>query len=247
MTSMQAACAALCALAGCGNDIGHSSNVEPDASGPPGSPLVTVSAPRANDAYYPSDTVQIVFTVTDDDAATVTCAVDAIAETTVPIARDLTVSTGGSGTAAWSLAQVAPGTYRARVACSDANALEGLGLSGTFTVTPPPQQVSYATQIQPLWNASCTSTACHDAQAPAGMLDLTSARSYAALYDVASGDCATTKLVKPGAPDQSYLVHKLVGSGPCFIGTRMPKSAPAFSAAQIQLIRDWIVNGAPNN
>jgi hypothetical protein len=47
--------------------------------------------------------------------------------------------------------------------------------------------------------------------------------------------------------ERSYLRFKLQGSGPCFIGTRMPKAASALSAAQLQMVRDWIYNGAPNN
>jgi hypothetical protein len=63
---------------------------------------------------------------------------------------------------------------------------------------------------------------------------------------VKSIQCTELDLVKPGAPDQSYLVFKLQGSGSCFQGSRMPKSAP-LSTAEIQLVRDWIANGAPNN
>jgi hypothetical protein len=53
--------------------------------------------------------------------------------------------------------------------------------------------------------------------------------------------------VLPGQPDQSYLTFKLQGSGPCFSGVRMPRGSTALSATQMQLIRDWITNGAPNN
>jgi hypothetical protein len=69
------------------------------------------------------------------------------------------------------------------------------------------------------------------------------------LVGVAAGEmpCTTYKLVAPGLPDQSYLVLKLQGSSACFSGSRMPKGMPALTAAQIQLVRDWIANGAPNN
>ena len=53
--------------------------------------------------------------------------------------------------------------------------------------------------------------------------------------------------MRAGQPDQSYLVWKLQGSGGCYSGSRMPKGASALSASNLQLIRDWIANGAPNN
>jgi hypothetical protein len=59
--------------------------------------------------------------------------------------------------------------------------------------------------------------------------------------------CRAAKLVEPGMPERSYLVFKLQSSGPCFQPTRMPKGAATFSTAQLQLVRDWIANGAPNN
>jgi hypothetical protein len=147
----------------------------------------------------------------------------------------------------WTLSGVAAGTYRARVACTDKNNLTGVGLGATFTVSAPPQDVHYATQLQPIWTATCTGSACHDATQPQSGLNLTASASFAELVNVASGDCPSEKLVEPGHPERSYLVQKLQGSGSCFIGTRMPKAAPALSTAQIQLVRDWIVNGAPNN
>lgn len=78
-------------------------------------------------------------------------------------------------------------------------------------------------------------------------LDLTAARAYAAIVNVTASQCSSEKLIAPGAPDQSYLIAKLVGTGTCYTGSRMPKTEPAFSAAQIQLFRDWTANGAPNN
>ena len=86
---------------------------------------------------------------------------------------------------------------------------------------------------------------CHDATLPAEDLALTAAESYGALVGQASSQCPSTKLVEPGAPEASYLVKKLQGSGECFIGSRMPKPPETFSDAEIQLVRDWIFNGAP--
>jgi len=62
-----------------------------------------------------------------------------------------------------------------------------------------------------------------------------------------SSACNAYKRVRPGLPDQSYLLWKLAGSGPCLAGVRMPKGAAALPAAEISLIRDWITAGAKNN
>ncbi|MBA3394759.1 MAG: hypothetical protein H0T89_19085 [Deltaproteobacteria bacterium] len=133
--------------------------------------------------------------------------------------------------------------------CTDQNALAGVGVSQVFTVSPPAQAVSFAT-VKDIFVASCTSMACHDSTQPAGALDLTATRAYASLVGtgggVPSGDCPATLLVKPGSPDQSYLVHKLQGDGPCFFGSKMPKGA-TLPAEKIQQIRDWIATGAPSN
>ena len=76
---------------------------------------------------------------------------------------------------------------------------------------------------------------------------LTAASSYAELVGVASRQCPTNQLVAANAPSESYLVIKMQGSGSCFKGTRMPKPPESVSAAELQLVRDWIANGAPRN
>ena len=118
-----------------------------------------------------------------------------------------------------------------------------------FTITPPPQQVSFATQLQPILTASCDGAQCHDANQPQQGLSLITGAAYAALVNVNSteGSCTGYKLVAPSKPDQSYLMFKLTGTGACLSGSRMPKAAAALTATQLQLFRDWIANGAPNN
>ena len=107
--------------------------------------------------------------------------------------------------------------------------------------------VSLSGQVQPIFTKSCTGNGCHAGATPAQGLDLSSASSaYANIVNVASSQCAATKRVLPGAPDQSYLVWKLKGTGACFVGSRMPKGQPLSSADQ-NTIQSWISLGAPNN
>ena len=107
--------------------------------------------------------------------------------------------------------------------------------------------LSFAGQVQPILTANCGGAACHSGNKPAQGLDLGSAAaSYAALVNVASAQCTTTKRVLPSQPTMSYLIWKLQGSGTCFTGSRMPKGAP-LSAADMGTISAWIASGAPNN
>jgi hypothetical protein len=233
---------AFCLMAACGNDVG----VQPDASGPPGSPIVMVTSPRTGDAFYPTETVRVEWTATDEDAS-VSCDVTTTGSSPITIASKVAAMSGKQTSVSWSLSGVTAAAYQVRVACADANKLVGNGVSPMFVVSGLPQNVSFASQIQPLLTASCTSMACHDAIQPQQGLDLVTGHAYAQLVSVASTECSTSMLVKPGAPSDSYLVVKLAGGGTCSTGSRMPKAATAWSSDQIQLVRDWIANGAPNN
>jgi hypothetical protein len=97
-----------------------------------------------------------------------------------------------------------------------------------------------------LGRTSCIT--CHTDQGrnPAGGLNLR-ADPYAALVNVPSREKPQLMRVQPGAPDNSYLIHKLEG-GPDILLLRMPANGPPYlTAAQILVIRRWIENGAPND
>jgi len=89
---------------------------------------------------------------------------------------------------------------------------------------------------------------CHNAVgAPFNGLNLTSAVSYGNLVGVASRGRPALLRVAPGAPEASYLVHKLDGR-PGIAGERMPRgTGPFLTAGQITIIRRWIELGARND
>jgi hypothetical protein len=105
--------------------------------------------------------------------------------------------------------------------------------------------VSFATQVQPVFTASCTS-GCHSGVRPAAGMSLVAGSSFGALVRVASSSCSSRLRVAPGAVAQSYLINKLTGGDLCS-GSQMPKAGGALPAAQITAITTWICNGAPNN
>jgi hypothetical protein len=87
-------------------------------------------------------------------------------------------------------------------------------------------------------------TKCHiGADAPEG-LQLDQAHSYALLVGVPSAEVPTTLRVKPGDPTDSYIIQKLQNS-PGIVGMQMPYGGPYLAQSTIDVIAQWITNGAP--
>ncbi|HSN30885.1 MAG TPA: hypothetical protein VLT45_31570 [Kofleriaceae bacterium] len=223
-------------------------------SGYNAAPTVTVTAPNGGESYYVTQTITVSW-LGNDDGPTISCDVVAISgSTTTTIATGVMESSGQPASVMWNPASATPATnYQIKVTVHDTGSpsLSASDTSdATFTISPPPQNVSFKNQILPLLTASgtgCISSQCHDATLPQQGLDLTATKAYNDIVGVTASQCTSEKLITPGAPDQSYLITKLVGSGTCYTGSQMPKTEPAFTAAQIQLFRDWTTNGAPNN
>lgn len=85
-------------------------------------------------------------------------------------------------------------------------------------------------------------TECHaGASAPEG-LRLEDGVSHGMLVNVASSQVPELMRVKPGDPDNSYLIQKLEGTNA--VGQRMPLGGPYLSADTMAAIRQWITDGA---
>lgn len=105
--------------------------------------------------------------------------------------------------------------------------------------------VDFERQIQPIFDAHC---GCHlTVAAPEGSTLLANA-SFDALVNVPSTQDPDTLRVRPGDPDNSYLVIKIDDRVPDAtdrrLGVRMPTGVPPLSIAEIDLIRLWISEGA---
>jgi len=100
--------------------------------------------------------------------------------------------------------------------------------------------LDFDSDIWPIFQA-CS---CH--LGGAGGLTLTEADAYANIVGVPSAVVPGLNLIEPDEPENSYLLHKLldtqgeVGGG----GTLMPPGDP-LSAAELDLIEEWILAGAP--
>ncbi len=108
---------------------------------------------------------------------------------------------------------------------------------------PPPGDPLIATlpSIQAhIFTPICT--ACHaGAAAPEGLM-LDAANSYGLLVDVPSVQAPDLMRVEPGNPDDSYLIQKLEGTAA--VGARMPEGGPPLPQSDINVIRQWITEGA---
>ena len=99
-------------------------------------------------------------------------------------------------------------------------------------------EVSYATQIQPIFNASCGP--CHTNNTTSGV-NLANYSATVSSIGVRYG----IDVVLPGNADGSPLVDKL-SDNPDF-GARMPLGRGPLSGEEIGLIIAWINQGAENN
>ena len=97
---------------------------------------------------------------------------------------------------------------------------------------------------------NCAVSGCHDAQTKEHGMDLSSAANiYDAWVNRKGLDHCRNALrlrVVPGAPDESYVMVKILGTETCDLSQRMPAPPRAqLTDDQIQVIRAWIASGAP--
>jgi hypothetical protein len=120
----------------------------------------------------------------------------------------------------------------------------GSGDGMNNNVTQPPianLQPTLASIQDNVFTPICTG--CHaGAGAPQG-LQLTAGNSAANLINVHSPQDSNLVRVIPGDPDHSLLIQKLEGTQT--VGQRMPRGGPFLDQSTINVIRQWITNGAP--
>jgi hypothetical protein len=106
--------------------------------------------------------------------------------------------------------------------------------------------ISLASTVGPLFVNNCALGGCHAPPHVQLGLDLRDGNAHASLVGVASSQCGTKPRVDPGNPGNSYLLDKLHGVDLCD-GFQMPLNTEPLSPADIELISDWICQGAQNN
>lgn len=130
------------------------------------------------------------------------------------------------------------------VAAVDA-ALDGCPMLPTPTATPPATLDEIQTTI---FSPRCAIPLCHDSATHVQDLNLEAGAAYAQLVNVAPETAAASAAgllrVDPGHPENSFLVVKVAGKPPDGEGEQMPETGGPLTAAEVQLIRDWIAQGA---
>lgn len=122
----------------------------------------------------------------------------------------------------------------------------GSGGGGNQPPPPPPPGPPFGANFSEIqsnvFTPTCATAGCHSgAGAPQG-LRLEEPVSYAMLVNVPSTEDNGVLRVMPNDPDNSYLIQKLEGTAS--VGARMPLNGAALSQATIDVIRQWITDGA---
>jgi hypothetical protein len=97
-----------------------------------------------------------------------------------------------------------------------------------------------------IFTASCAFAGCHAGSSPAQGLDLSAGAAHGNIVNVPSSENQNLDLIEPDAPEASYLYLKVTGDS-SIVGGRMPLGGPPLSTGLIDLLRDWIERGAPND
>jgi uncharacterized protein (TIGR03118 family) len=178
--------------------------------------------------------------------------VDALAVTNVRFLLNGNTAVGTATSAPfsvqWDTTAVSNGGNTLRAVATDANG--NVGSSAIMAVNVANTAAATLTQLQQaVFTPSCS--ACHDGSQPAngalpGAMNLRSGASFGSLVNVASREQPALMRVKPGEPENSYLIHKLEGTQG-ISGARMPFGGPFLDAATIDQVKSWIASGAPNN
>lgn len=160
--------------------------------------------------------------------------------------------TTSGGTTASSSTTSSGGTTSGGTTTSSSTSSGGSTTSGGSTSGGTCAGVTHPTlsEIQSqIFDPSCATAFCHGSSRRGG-LDLRSGSSYSNLVHVDPTNSTARskgyKRVLPGDTTKSFLVHKLRGTLGSGEGSRMPPQG-ALPEDKIQMIEQWICDGAPNN
>lgn len=97
--------------------------------------------------------------------------------------------------------------------------------------------------------SNCAGMGCHGGAPFAGGLDLRAASAHKSLVNVAASGAPAKLRVKPGDPEGSFLFQKLTNTQDVDEGNPMPSSLAwqEPDAARLDVLRCWILRGAPND
>lgn len=152
----------------------------------------------------------------------------------------------------WDTTTVADGSVSLTARATDSDGNVGTSAATVVTVqnvAPPTVTLS---QLQTdVFTPICS--VCHNGNGSSlpGVQNLTAGHTFGNIVNVDSIEQPSLKRIKPGDPDNSYLIRKIEGAAG-ISGSRMPQgcggsSSPCLDQATIDRIRSWVTQGALNN
>ena len=97
-----------------------------------------------------------------------------------------------------------------------------------------------------VFTPTCAITGCHGGVATQAALHLDPGFSYSNLVGVPSSQDPNLTRVVSGDPNNSLIIQKLEETTPP-VGAQMPWGGPYLPQSTIDVIRQWIANGAPDS
>lgn len=113
----------------------------------------------------------------------------------------------------------------------------------------PPETSTFERLQTQIFDVSCSSDSCHGSVGQAGGLVLDEGYSWDALVGQQPANRIAANRgwmrVNPGEPETSFLLAKLTNNLAAGEGIPMPYNAAPLSASTIEIIRAWVLAGAP--
>jgi len=116
----------------------------------------------------------------------------------------------------------------------------------TVTVQGGAQVATFSAVQQQIFTPNCAFSGCHGGNSPAEGMDLRAGAAYANIVNVQSSQKSSLDRIEPSDPNNSYMYLKVIGD-PSIEGLRMPRGRAMLSQQLLDLLRDWIERGAPND
>jgi len=104
-----------------------------------------------------------------------------------------------------------------------------------------PRDPTFA-NVSQIFSSNCATSGCHDSKTQQNGVDLSG-------YDAAINSVGSQygkKVIQPNDAAGSPLVDKISSGNPQY-GVQMPKGGSPLSSDDVNLIKQWIDNGAKNN
>ena len=115
----------------------------------------------------------------------------------------------------------------------------------TITVEGGGEVATFTAVQDRIFSTSCAFSGCHGGSSPALGMNLTQGMAYSNIVNVPSSQSSLDR-IEPNDPANSYLYLKVIGDS-SISGSQMPRGAQPLSQELMDLLRDWIDRGAPND